>query len=316
MVTRTSSILLAFAATAFGAVPASASTFTLLAPFGAFQARPSCTQALDTSDSLAGAESKASAILGGGISQLERIAAQQAASALSAATPPANASAAIGTVGWRPEPAAGGVPCTGLTLPQRSDLPLGRLQSGVITNTEDYLGSRRLAVRHTAFDQQWDRVRHGGVGRTFVRQVAAAGRALGNGDEALLQAVNSWTNRHVRYVEDSKLYGRSDYWAGAQATLERGAGDCEDIAIAKLALLNELGVPRSDIFLTIARDRARNADHALLVVKRGNRYWLLDNGTDRVLDASISYDYQPIMSFSGDRKWLHGFAATRLSANF
>ncbi|MCW1430681.1 transglutaminase-like cysteine peptidase [Novosphingobium sp. JCM 18896] len=312
MVTRTSPFaLLALAATALGAAPASASTFTLLAPFGAFQARPACTPAINGSGSLAGAESKASAILGGGVSQLERIAAQQAATALSKA----DTGAASGTIGWRPEPAAGGVPCAGLALPQRGgELSLGQMPGGAMASPDDYLGSRRLAVRHTAFDRQWDRVRHGSVSQAFVRQIAATSQSAG--DEAMLQAVNSWTNRHVRYVEDSKLYGRSDYWAGAQATLERGAGDCEDIAIAKLALLNALGVPRSDVFLTIARDRARNADHALLVVKRGGRYWLLDNGTDRVLDASSSYDYQPIMSFSGDRKWLHGFAGTRLSANF
>lgn len=312
MVTRTLPLtVLALAAS--GSVPASATTLTLLAPFGAFQARPACAPVAAVPGSLGSGQSKASAILGGGMSQLERIAAQQAVTALPA-TPPASAGTAT-AIGWRPEPAAGGASCAGLALPQRNDLPYGQMQ-GAIASPDDYLGSRRLAVRHTAFDRQWDRVRHGGVSGSFVRQAVAAGRTDGSNDQALLQAVNTWTNRHVRYAEDSKLYGRADYWAGAQATLERGAGDCEDIAIAKLALLGELGVPRSDIFLTIARDRARNADHALLVVKRGNRYWLLDNGTDRILDASNSYDYQPIMSFSGDRKWLHGFATTRLSANF
>lgn len=315
MVTRTLPFtVLALAAAAASAVPASASTLTLLAPFGAFQARPACAPVTAAPGSLGRGQSKASAILGGGMSQLERIAAQQAATTALSATPPASAGTAT-AIGWRPEPAAGGLSCTGLALPQRNDLPYGQMQSA-IAQPEDYLGSRRLAVRHTAFDRQWDRVRHGSVSGSFARQAAAAGRADGSNDEALLQAVNAWTNRHVRYTEDSKLYGRADYWASAQATLERGAGDCEDIAIAKLALLGELGVPRSDIFLTIARDRARNADHALLVVKRGNRYWLLDNGTDRILDASSSYDYQPIMSFSGDRKWLHGFATTRVAANF
>ena len=314
MVTRSSLLtVLALAAPALAAAPASASTLTLLAPFGAFQARPTCAQIVEASPAVM--QSKASAILGGSMSQLERIAAQQAAASLSATAAAQNPAPAT-IVGWRPEPAAGGMPCTGLTLPRRDEFPLGQMQRGVIANPDDYLGSRRLAVRHTAFDRQWDRVRYGGVSRAFVQQVAASRASGGAADEAMLQAVNSWTNRHVRYSDDIKLYGRSDYWAGAQATLQRGAGDCEDIAIAKMALLSELGVPRSDIFLTLARDRARNADHALLVVKRGNRYWLLDNGTDRILDASNSYDYQPIMSFSGDRKWLHGFATTQLSANF
>jgi predicted transglutaminase-like cysteine proteinase len=125
------------------------------------------------------------------------------------------------------------------------------------------------------------------------------------GEEALA-AVNAWTNRRVRYVEDARLYRRADYWAGARTTLARGAGDCEDIAIVKLQLLAAMGVPRSDMYLTIARDLARHADHALLVVKLGGRYWLLDNATDRLLDAGASYDYQPVLSFSEHRRWLHG----------
>ena len=55
------------------------------------------------------------------------------------------------------------------------------------------------------------------------------------------------------------------------------------------------------MFLVIARDLARNADHAVLVVRQDGRHWLLDNATDRLLDASGSFDYRPIMSFSSSR---------------
>lgn len=280
-------VALAAAATSFAAAPAAASPLIVLAPLAAFQAGSACLQPAAPAN---GRTSKASAILGGGASQLERIAAQQASPALAATPMPAIAAPLRTMTGLCAGPA----------------LPLGPVARGA---PDDYLGSRRLAVRHTAFDQQWDRVRNGGVAAKFVRQVAAAEPLPGRTNaEAMLQRVNSWTNHHVRYVEDAALYGRADYWAGAQATLAKGAGDCEDIAIAKLALLSALGVPRSDIFLTIARDRVRHADHAMLVVRQGGRYWLLDNGTDRILDASNGMDFQPILSFSSAGKWLHGIA--------
>src|SRR5690606_30186376 len=102
-------------------------------------------------------------------------------------------------------------------------------------------------------------------------------------DMAALAAVNSFANSRIRYVEDKMLYGKADHWAGAKSTLKAGAGDCEDIAIVKMQLLAAIGVPRSDMYLTIARDLARNADHALLVVKINGQTWLLDNATDKIL---------------------------------
>jgi predicted transglutaminase-like cysteine proteinase len=59
--------------------------------------------------------------------------------------------------------------------------------------------------------------------------------------------------------------------------------------------------------LVIARDLVRGSDHAVLVVRSEGRNWLLDNATDTLLDASLSYDYRPIMSFSQGNKWIHGY---------
>ena len=171
--------------------------------------------------------------------------------------------------------------------------------------SDEFLASKRLPVKRTAFDFDWNRVRHSGVSH---RLASALVRDIpGPASAATLAAVNSWTNARVRYVEDSAGYGRADYWADASRTLRRGTGDCEDIAIAKMQLLAALGVPSSDMYLTIARDLVRNADHALLVVTLGERNWLLDNATDQVLDASQSHDYRPILSFSGANRWLHGY---------
>ena len=239
----------------------------------------------------AAAVSKASAILGGQVSRLEQMRLEQAGLAKAAALPGA------GLV-----PRSGGE-CAMFVRPQ-SEIAQLRPGRGV-SGSDDFLASRRLPVKKTGFDAQWARVRREtlspGVTKGLVRLDATGA------NQGALAAVNRWANARIRYVEDRELYGKADHWAGARATLRRGAGDCEDIAVVKMALLAGMGVRREDMFLTIARDLARNADHALLVVRSEGRFWLLDNNTDRLVDASGANDYRPILSYGAGGKWLHGY---------
>ena len=279
----------AHAAVAMGAMPLA------LAAAASFEQGQCATFAQPASGEVranAATLSKSAAILGGQRSALELMRLQQAG--LTAAAAPA-ALPGVGLV-----PRSGGE-CAMFVRPQADFAAmrpgLGRRAPGA----DDFLASRRLAVRKTGFDAQWNRVRRGTV------SVGMAGASGGRPGQATLAAVNSWTNAKIRYVEDRELYHKADYWAGARATLRRRAGDCEDIALAKMALLAGAGVRREDMYLTIARDLARGADHALLVVREDGRFWLLDNMTDRVLDASGANDYRPILSYGAGGKWLHGY---------
>ena len=184
----------------------------------------------------AGGASKTQAILGGKVSQLELIARQQAGAAdtmLAAAADP--------LPGAELSPSAGGATCQRLVLPSAlaPAFQPGLRQAPLAS--DEFLASKRLPVKRTAFDSDWNRVRHSGVSH---RLASALIRDIpGPATAATLAAVNSWTNARVRYVEDSAGYGRADYWADASRTLRRGTGDCEDIAIAKMQLLAALGVP-------------------------------------------------------------------------
>ena len=246
-----------------------------------------------------GGASKTQALLGGRVSQLDLISRQQdPASSAGLAAPTALPTEAFS--------ATTALPCQQLALPSATPFDFRSAAVGTkVLSSDDFLASKRLPVHKTAFDAQWSRVRHGGLSRGMA--AALLRNVSGGASRANLAAVNSWTNAHVRFVDDRVQYGRPDYWSGARATLRRGAGDCEDIAIAKMQLLSAIGIPRSDMYLTIARDLVRNADHALLVVRLEGKYWLLDNATDELLDASKSYDYRPILSYSETGKWLHGY---------
>lgn len=64
-----------------------------------------------------------------------------------------------------------------------------------------------------------------------------------------IDEINHWVNRNIQYVEDSILHGKEDYWATPEETLERGAGDCEDIAILKFFTLKKAGLNMNNVRL-------------------------------------------------------------------
>jgi predicted transglutaminase-like cysteine proteinase len=236
--------------------------------------------------------SKSAAILGGQVSQLELMRQQQAGLAAPAAP------AALPGTGLVPR---SGGECAMFVRPSTDFAAMRPGLGASVRGPDDFLASKRLAVSKTGFDRQWNRVRRGTLSASLT------GAVKGSPGQTTIAAVNAWANAKIRYVEDRELYGQADYWADASTTLKRRAGDCEDIAIAKMALLAGAGVRREDMYLTIAHDLVRNADHAMLVVKSEGRYWLLDNNIDRLLDASEAYDYRPILSYSSTGKWLHGY---------
>jgi predicted transglutaminase-like cysteine proteinase len=170
-------------------------------------------------------------------------------------------------------------------------------------------GSVAMRVSQTAFDGRWRRA------VSAPQPVDARWREAVRAISLLpprerVQAANAWVNHAVAFESDDLNYGVSDYWASARETMARGRGDCEDYAIAKMELLREAGVPSGDLYLLIARDLVRRADHALLLVRLDDGYWVLDSGTDRMLPAEQVADYRPIVTFSSAGEWMHGFHRT------
>jgi len=171
----------------------------------------------------------------------------------------------------------------------------------------DVFGSVALAVARTPLDSKWQRAAAASLsprGRLW-RGLIGDARKLDTG--ARIDLVNQWVNRRVRFADDSARFAVGDRWASAAETLRAGVGDCEDYAIAKMKLLEAAGVDRDDMFLVIAKDLVRRADHALLVVRNGTRLVVLDNVTDRVVDAAAAQDYRPVMSYSAGKAWIHGY---------
>lgn len=251
--------------------------------------------------------SKSAAILGGQPSALELMRMQQggggggglpvANSILGPATPavnsyaPALPLAAIGS-------ACLGIP-QGLVL--RAPLPPPARSTGA------FLGSERIAIGRTRYDTEWRRVSSRGLSQ---RDLTHAIGAVPQDRSALLARVNRWVNHKIDYRDDRRSSGARDYWADAATTLRRGSGDCEDFAILKMQMLAAAGIDRNDMMLTLARDTLRQVDHAVLLVRNGAGWSMLDLQSDRVVPAEGNYGYRAVLSFSGEGRWLHGQAVT------
>lgn len=171
----------------------------------------------------------------------------------------------------------------------------------------DVFGSTSLRVGRTPLDARWRRVstRAAGALSEPAQRFIASVRHLG--PRAQVDAVNGWVNTHVAFRSDRDGH---DDWAPAAQTLRAGRGDCEDFAIAKLQLLRALGHPASSIYFVVAQDLVRRQGHAVLVVRQQGTMLMLDSNSNRIQDATQRADYRPILSFSADRAWIHGYAST------
>ncbi len=199
------------------------------------------------------------------------------------------------------EPVTVAAPCTAVVKPFAQQIE----QDVPTTDRPDVFGSIALPVSHTPLDAKWRAAYKGrlsvrsGPWASLIRTVSREGRA------EQLHSINQWVNARVRFTDDRR---GGDNWSGASETLRRGRGDCEDYAIAKMKLLEAAGVARADMYLVIANDLARRADHALLVVRLDDRLMVLDSSTDQLLDAELVSDYRPIFSYGANSAWVHGYA--------
>jgi len=172
-------------------------------------------------------------------------------------------------------------------------------------------GTALLATSTTPYDARWNRAQSQGLGAGA--RIASSARGL-HGLERL-RAVNVAVNRAIKYREDSSNWGKGDYWATAAETFGRRAGDCEDYAIAKMQVLRAAGVPASDMFLVVGNDLVARSAHAMLLVRSGDIYWVLDNFHDEVRRDTDYREFRPIMTLSSAGRWLHGYAAGTLAAS-
>lgn len=93
---------------------------------------------------------------------------------------------------------------------------------------------------------------------------------------ATAATVHAAVNAGVRYAGDAELYGVPELWREARLG---GAGDCEDIALAKRRALLDAGAELAALRLAICRTEAGQM-HLVLVVTTDRGDLVLDNLRD------------------------------------
>jgi predicted transglutaminase-like cysteine proteinase len=130
---------------------------------------------------------------------------------------------------------------------------------------------------------------------------------------ARLAALNDHFNRTIEFADDLVVWGREDHWASPVETMSRGAGDCEDYAIAKYFSLVASGVPVSSLRLVYVRAMLsapaehppRSQAHMVLAYYEGRSEdpLILDNLVPQIRRASERGDLTPVFSFNSEGLW-------------
>lgn len=123
-----------------------------------------------------------------------------------------------------------------------------------------------------------------------------------------LQAINRFFNLHLRFRDDAQLWRVKDYWATPIEALFRGAGDCEDFAIAKYFSLRHLGIPREKLRITYVKALRQNQAHMVLTYYSEPTAipQVLDNLVDAIEPANRRTDLVPVYAFNAEGLWLPG----------
>lgn len=135
-----------------------------------------------------------------------------------------------------------------------------------------------------------------------LKLAAAAEQAGGLSQVEALKLINREVNRAIAYRSD-----KADIWQTLAQSAARGAGDCEDFAIAKMELLTRLGFAPEQLQFIVLKDTRRQLYHAVLAVHVGGKRYILDNLSNTAASDDIFRTYKPIASFVGAKSYIHGF---------
>ena len=117
---------------------------------------------------------------------------------------------------------------------------------------------------------------------------------------ARLGEINRAINFAIRPMSDLAQYGEIDVWSSPLASLARGAGDCEDYAIAKFVALSRAGLSPDDLRIVIMRDTIRGEDHAVAAARLDGHWLTLDNRRLAMIEDAQVRNYQPTFVIDRD----------------
>lgn len=120
-------------------------------------------------------------------------------------------------------------------------------------------------------------------------------------DMGKLELVNRFFNNRIRYASDTEVWGVKEYWATPAELIKRGAGDCEDFAIAKYFTLRKAGVKDDKLRVTYGKLITTGVAHMVLCYAGT---FILDNILDEIMTVSDRSDFVQKVGFNCDGIWM------------
>lgn len=153
------------------------------------------------------------------------------------------------------------------------------------------------------------------------KQMIESAKALGTSQK--LARINEFFNRRLRFGEDQEIWGQGDYWATPMESLGKGAGDCEDFAIAKYFSLLLAGVANEQLRLIYVRARIGDPSSGVSQAHMVLAYYpapdaepmVLDNLITSIRPAAQRPDLFPVFSFNSQGIFQAGSKAAAPAAN-
>ncbi|HFU74758.1 MAG TPA: hypothetical protein ENK66_00780 [Arcobacter sp.] len=118
--------------------------------------------------------------------------------------------------------------------------------------------------------------------------------------ELKLLKTNYFINR-ILPKYDSK---HEDEWLNLKEFLITGAGDCEDYAISKYQLLQELGIKKSNLFLSVVKVKGAENFHMVTLYKDIDGLYTLDNLSWKVIPISERNDLDVEFVFNENESYI------------
>jgi predicted transglutaminase-like cysteine proteinase len=136
------------------------------------------------------------------------------------------------------------------------------------------------------------------------KSLVLAGVSLSDADR--IKRTNMFFNQLMQFADDSVVWSQPDYWATPMESIGRGAGDCEDFAIAKYFSLLQMGVAPEKLRLIYVRAKTGSADGTPTQAHMVLAYYaqsdveplIMDNLIPDIRPASRRPDLVPVFSFN------------------
>ena len=190
-----------------------------------------------------------------------------------------------------------------------------RPQNAIAPASPDVFGTAAVGAGVTFYDARFRRVSNTDRAHPLVLQMAESLRGLT--PEQQLQAVFSQVRQKVRWSSDLDTMRVADLWANAGETLERGAGDSEDIATVQMQVLKAAGWNQRDLYMSIGREKGVGA-HIVLLARAPSGFYVLDDKASRPMTTREHSRFTPMLTLGEGKSWIHGRrvhgVASRLSA--